>query len=149
MRRFAITAALGAAALGLAGCGDYDEEAEYNAEGNAAYGADGAGNAGYGAGADGGNAAYGATAATELPAGTRVVVEEGVRYRIDPDGTRVRIEGSEPVIVVEEGARFRIDPDGTRVRIGPDGAAIDVDGDVDADVRVGDDPSLEVNVNDR
>lgn len=120
MKRFILTASLGPITLGLAACGSYEEnEAAYN-ESNAAY-SDQAGN--YGAG---GNYAGTATAGGDWPAGTRIVVEEGVTYRIEPGGVRVALGPSDSRMVVEDGVRYRVDPTGTRVRIDESGAEISV-----------------------
>ncbi|MDP9423919.1 MAG: hypothetical protein M3Q19_14000 [Pseudomonadota bacterium] len=128
MRYFVLAPAL-ASGLALAACdynkGDYNEaEANYSAEGNAYDEA--AGGAGY-------------NAATSWPEGARIVEEDGVFYRIDTGGTRVRLEPNDARIVVEEGVRFRVDPDGTRVRIDDEGLTVRVaPGDVDATVNTGD-----------
>ena len=122
--------AAGALSLGLAACGDYSaNEAAYNND-TAAY-AEGEGNyAGNAAGAD-----YGSTATSSWPAGSRIVVEEGVTYRIGPDNVRVALGPDDSQIVVENGVRYRVDPGGTRVRIDDDGAEIRVDTDgVDATI---------------
>jgi hypothetical protein len=115
------TAALG---FGPAACGDYSEnEAAYNND-TAAY-------------AEGDNAAgtYGTTATTSWPAGTRIVVEEGVTYRIGPDNVRVALGPDDSQILVENGVRYRVDPGGTRVTIDERGTEIRVDADgVDATV---------------
>ena len=96
--------AAGALSLGLAACGDYSaNEAAYNNE-TAAY-AEGEGNyAGNAAGAD-----YGSTATSSWPAGSRIVVEEGVTYRIGPDNVRVALGPDDSQIVVENGIRYRVD----------------------------------------
>ena len=102
---------------------------------------------------NGGATATSETASTTFPRGARIVEENGVTFRIDPDGTRVQLGPDESRIVVENGTRFRVDPDGTRVRIDPQGATIDVDlpdvdvginekGNPDIDVR---DPDVDVN----
>ena len=122
MRKFVIAAALGAASLGLAACGDRDG-------GNAAANefADTAGNALGTDGADSANAAAGGTAAaSSFPKGARIVEEDGATYRIDADGTRVRLGDSDSRILVENGVRYRVDPGGTRVRIDDKGLDIDV-----------------------
>lgn len=140
MNRFTLLAALGAASL--AGCGDYDRnEAAYDDKADVAYGA-GEGEAAYGAGQ--GNAAYASRPATNLPEGTRVVVEEGMRYRIDPGGARVRIGDDESVTFVEDGVRYRIDPGATRVRVDEQGVEIRTD---DANVRLGDEVEAEIDTN--
>jgi hypothetical protein len=113
---------LAALSLGAAACGGYDE-------GNQAYGNEGYENQGaaaYGEG-EGDNYQSGAAAATAWPEGARIVVEEGVTYRIDPEGSRVRLGPEESRIIVEDGVRFRVDPDGNRIRIDERGAVIDVD----------------------
>ena len=137
MSKLALTASVAAAALTLAGCGEaYDGENEAYA--NEAYEGDNAT-----AYAEGGTA--GGTA-TSWPEGSRIVVEEGVTYRIDPGGVRVRLGPNDSRIVVEDGVRFRVDPDGARIRIDEEGAVIRAtDEGVRTDVRVGDDPSIEVN----
>lgn len=128
MRYFALASAL-ASGLALTACdynkGDYNEAAaNYSAEGNAYDEA--AGGAGY-------------NAATSWPEGARIVEEDGVFYRIDTGGTRIRLEPSDARILVEDGVRFRVDPNGTRVRIDDEGLAVRVaPGDVDATVNTGD-----------
>lgn len=124
MRNLLIATAL-ASGLALAACG-YDE-GEYN-EANADYNAEGnydaaAGGAGY-------------DAAAGWPEGARIVEEDGVFYRVDNAGTRIRLEPGDATILVEDGTRFRVDPDGTRVRIDESGAAISVGPDTDVDVDV-------------
>jgi hypothetical protein len=137
MARHRSIATMGAALVALAACGGYEKNEQAYDEGNAAYTE---GGEGYGDGQR--NAAYSAGAATILPEGTRVVVENGVRYRVDPAGARVRIGDDESVIFVEDGVRFRVDPDGSRVRV-------DDDGDVDANIRLGDNVAVDVNTNRR
>jgi hypothetical protein len=97
-----------------------------------------------------------ATAATiappEWPAGTRIVQEGDVVYRVDPAGTRVVIDDDSWRIVTEGDRRYRVDPAGTRIEIddegldlegvasGPDIPGVDVDvgtnkkGNLDVDV---------------
>lgn len=123
MKRFIMTASLGPISLGLAACGDYDgNEAAYN-EGNAAY-AEGEGNYAEGAG---GNYTGTQTASAGWPAGSRIVVEEGVTYRIEPGGVRVALGPNDSRIVVENGVSYRVDPGGTRVRIDESGAEVVID----------------------
>lgn len=92
------------------------------------------------------------TAAADWPAGTRIVQEGDVVYRVDPAGTRVAIDDGSWRIVTEGDDRYRVDPAGTRVRIddegldlegaasGPDIPGVDVDvgrntqGNLDVDV---------------
>ena len=115
----------------LAACGDYSEN-EYN-EANAAYEEQG----NYDAAA--GGAGYNTTAAGGWPEGARIIEENNVYYRIDPGGTRVRLEPGDRTILVEDGVRYRLDPGGTRVRIDDEGAVVSVGPDgVEANVPAGD-----------
>jgi hypothetical protein len=136
--RYALTITVLLAGTTLAGCGDYNKK-EYN-EANAAYGEQG----NYDAAAAGGN--YGATASSDWPEGTRIIEENHVYYRVEPSGTRVRLEPGDSTIVVENGIRFRVDPGGTRVRINDEGAAMSVGpGGVEANVPVGGNTTVTVN----
>ncbi|MDP8994432.1 MAG: hypothetical protein M3N07_05530, partial [Pseudomonadota bacterium] len=135
-----LTAALAAAPLGLAACSDDGGNRAANGAGevNAAT-----------AGTDGNAAAGGATGASagsSFPQGARIVEENGVTYRVDPDGTRVRLESTDSRIVVENGVRYRVDPDGTRMRIDERGAAIDLP---DVDIGINNKGNLDVDVGDR
>lgn len=124
------------AGTALAAC-DYDKE-DYN-EANTAYDSE----SNYDAAA--GGASYDAASAG-WPEGTRIVEENNVYYRIEPSGTRIRLEPGDSTIVVENGVRYRLDPGGTRVRINQEGAAISVGPDgVDTTVPVGDDTRVTVN----
>jgi uncharacterized membrane protein len=137
MRTTMIVAAL-LAGTSLAACGDYNKN-EYN-EANASYGTEG----NYDASAAGGN--YGAAASGNWPEGTRIVEENHVYYRLEPSGTRVRLEPGDSTIVVDNGVRYRVDPGGTRVRINNEGAAISVGpGGVEANVPTGGNTSVIVN----
>ena len=139
MRRIALIGAAGALGL-VAACSDYDEG------NNAAY-AEGENAEAYADGNAAGGNAYGTNtaAAGSWPAGSRIVVENGVTYRIDPGGARIVLGPSDARIVEEGGVRFRVDPDGTRVRIDDQGAVVvDTDG-VNANVNLGGDTSVEVN----
>lgn len=143
MKKLVLTAALGATCLVLAGCGEREETnaaATDEAAAGEAGGADGADGAADGTGT--------ATASAAFPAGARIVEESGVTYRIDPDGTRIRLAPTESRIVVEDGTRFRVDPDGTRIRIDERGAAIDVDL-PDVDVGINERGNPDVDVGDR
>ncbi|HEX8623946.1 MAG TPA: hypothetical protein VF782_02590 [Allosphingosinicella sp.] len=124
MRKFVIAAALGTASLGLAACGDRGEgNAAVNESGDTA----GNGLETDGPGAGGTNAAAaGAAASSSFPKGARIVEEKGITYRVDADGTRVRLGDTDSRIVVENGVRYRVDPGGTRVRINDQGLDIDV-----------------------
>ena len=127
MNRFALTAVLGTSVIGLAAGGDYDRtEAAYDNGANATGYAEGE--------AAGANYAGTATAGGSWPAGSRIVVEEGVTYRIEPGGARIRLGPEDARIVVEDGVRYRVDPSGTRIRIDESGAEIRVDGDVSVPV---------------
>jgi uncharacterized membrane protein len=115
MKTRLLAAALGAAAL--AACGDNVSDKANTAESN------GLETTGEATGAD--NAAA-AAAGSAFPKGARIVEEDGATWRIDADGTRVRLGDSDSRIVVENGVRYRVDPGGTRVRIDDRGLDIDV-----------------------
>lgn len=68
--------------------------------------------------------AAGVATAGAWPATSRIVVEDGVTYRVDASGPRVRLGPNDSRIVTEGGVRYRVDPDGTRVRINPEGLRI-------------------------
>ena len=142
MRKLTIAAAVGALAIGLAACQNYDEANEaYANDANAADYADNgtaAGNYDTASGTAG--------AAGSWPVGSRIVVENGVTYRIEPGGARVALGPNDSRILVEDGVRYRVDPGGTRVRIDDTGAVVSVGpGGVDATVPVGDNTSVTVN----
>lgn len=121
MKRFAFTAALGATCLAIAACGDADTNtADANiADANASLTGEAAG-----------------TTASSFPKGSAIVEENGVTYRVDADGTRVRLGENDSRIVVENGVRYRVDPGGARVKI--DDKGIDLTPDIDVpDVDVG------------
>jgi hypothetical protein len=151
MKKLALTAALGAACLGLAACGDGGSN---NAVGNGAGAGEGNGSA---TGGDGNGAATGgngsAGAASSWPRGARIVEENGVTFRVDPDGTRVRLGDSDARIVVENGVRYRVEPGGTRVRINEQGIDVDIDGpDIDlpdVDVGINNKGNPDIDVGDR
>ncbi|HEY0116783.1 MAG TPA: hypothetical protein VGB54_13800 [Allosphingosinicella sp.] len=65
-----------------------------------------------------------ASTASAWPEGSRIVSENGVTYRVDRTGARVRLEPGDSRIVVENGTRYRVDAGGTRVRIDQSGAAV-------------------------
>ena len=105
-----------ASGLALSACSynkdDYNEaEANYSAEGNSYEEASG-------------GAGYNAAATSSWPEGARIIEENKVYYRIDPSGTRVRLEPGDATILVEDGVRYRVDPGGTRVRIDDNGLAV-------------------------
>ena len=132
MKRLVTAASLGAIGFGLAACSDYDRnEAAYNEANASAYAEGEGGNYAEGAG---GNYSGTATASAGWPAGTRIVVEDGVTYRIEPGGVRVALGPSDSRIVVENGVRYRVDPGGARVRIDESGAEVSIP--VDANVTV-------------
>lgn len=120
MKKLALTAALGATCLALAACGD---NVETNAaDANASLMNDAAGSETTGAN----GTAAGTTTASSFPKGARIVEEGGVTYRVDADGTRVRLGDTDSRIVVENGVRYRVDPGGARVKIDDQGLDIDV-----------------------
>lgn len=130
MKKFALTAALGATCLAIAACGDADTNtADANvADANASLAGEAADTT------VGANAAAGTTAS--FPKGSAIVEENGVTYRVDADGTRVRLGENDSRIVVENGVRYRVDPGGARVKI--DDKGIDLTPDIDVpDVDVG------------
>jgi hypothetical protein len=149
MHKLILTATLGAASILVAGCGDGGGN---NASGNGANASDT--NASSSGGADGGNATGGGngstTASSDWPRGARVVEENGVTFRVDPDGTRVRL-GTDTRIVVDNGVRYRVAADGTRVRINEQGVDVDLDGPdipgVDVDIGTNRKGNLDVDVN--
>jgi hypothetical protein len=127
MNRIAISAAAAAALLGLVACGE--REATDNLSTAEA--------------ATSGEAP--AAAGNGWVEGARIVEEDGATFRIDPDGTRVRLGAGDSVIAVENGVRYRVDPDGARIRI--DDQGVDVDLDIpDVDVEL---PSVDVGDRDR
>lgn len=141
MKKLALTAALGAACLGLAACGDNRSDTANTGEANgieATGDGDGDGNGSAAAGGGGDTAAAAGTSA--FPKGARIVEENGATWRIDADGTRVRLGDADSRIVVENGVRYRVDPGGARVKIDERGLDIDVPDltpDLGADVDVG------------
>ena len=125
MKTFALTATLGTTCLGLAACevNKYDNAADNNAAAGKEVTS---------------TTVPGTTSTTNVfVPGTRIVEEGGVTFRIDPDGTRVRLGPSDARILVEDGVRYRVDPGGGRVRIDDRGAELSVP--------VSDDLAVEVN----
>jgi hypothetical protein len=137
MKQFVFTASIAAACLALGACGGGSET--NTADANVASDTGVVTEMENGGDNASGAAAAGASASATFPRGARIVEEGGVTYRVDADGTRVRLGDSDARIVVENGVRYRVDPGGTRVRINPEGAAIDIDlPDIDApDVDIG------------
>ncbi|HYD23609.1 MAG TPA: hypothetical protein VEB68_02350 [Croceibacterium sp.] len=139
MKKLLLTSALGAAVLTLAACGDGADDAA----------TDDTAVVDEAATVDTGAAT---TASADWPAGTRIVEEGGVTYRVDPGGTRVAIDDGSWRIVTEDGVRYRVDEGGTRIRIDDDG--LDLDGvatgpdipGVDVDVGENDQGNLDVDV---
>jgi uncharacterized membrane protein len=123
MNKLTLAAALGASCLALAACGGGEADHNNMAADNmsAAAEAEGA------AGAEGNAEAAAAGTAAAFPAGARIVEENGATWRVDADGTRVRLGDADSRIVVENGVRYRVDPGGARVRIDEKGLGIDVD----------------------
>jgi hypothetical protein len=151
MRTFALTAAIGAACLGLAACGG--GESGNTAANNTAAEDDGAEATGGEGNAAGSASAGGATASGGGGdwKGARIVEEGGVTYRVNADGTRVRLGDTDARIVVENGVRYRVDPGGTRVRINEQGLDInmpDIDVPNDIDVGINKKGNLDIDVND-
>jgi hypothetical protein len=142
MKRLFLTAAIGASCLAIAACSQNDaneaatEDAAMNGEAAGAEGANGT------------TTTTSSTTTTTFPKGARIVEENGVTYRIDPDGTRVALTATDSRIVVEGGNRYRVDPDGTRVRINDDGLDIDIDG-PDVDVGINDKGNPDIDIKDK
>ena len=88
------------------------------------------------------------SASAAFPRGARIVEEDGTVWRIDADGTRVRLGPNDSRIVIENGVRYRVDPGGTRVRIDDRGVSIDLP-DVDVGINEKGNPDVDVNTNRR
>ena len=117
MKKLALTAALGAACLGLAACGDRGAE---NADTGNSAGTEASGEAESAGGADGSS-----TAANGGGGEGRIVEENGVRYREAPDGTRVRVNAD----------GLDVDIDGPNVDLPDVDVGINDKGNPDVDVR--------------
>ena len=137
MKKLVLTFALGTACLGLVAWGNSGTITADAANAGEAAGTEAPAN---------GSATQSASAA--FPTGARIVEENGVTYRVDADGTRVRLGPTESRIVVENDVRYRVDPDGTRVRIDDEGVAIDVDL-PDVDIGINEKGNPDVDVGDR
>lgn len=111
MNKLILAGALSPVALLLSACGDNDADAPVAEDTTAAVETE---------------ATTVAAADPNWPAGTRIVEENGVVYRINPDDTRIEIEDGSYRIVVEDGVRYRVDASGTRHRIDDDGLDIDL-----------------------
>lgn len=128
MKTFTLTATLGAACLGVAACevntGDTVTDNEAAAAANEV------------ATTVGGTEGTTTTTDVFVP-GTRIIEEDGVFFRIDPGGARVRLAPEDSRILVVDGVRYRVDPGGNRVRIDETGAEISIP--------INDDVAVEVN----
>ena len=139
MKTLILAAALGATSLALAGC----KKAGTNPADDVNFSATEAGNA---VSVDGNTSATGTTSTAggaAFPKGARIVEENGVTYRIDADGTRVKLGGTDSRIVTEKGVRYRVDPDGTRVKIDDRGLNVDLP-DVDVGINAKGHPDIDV-----
>jgi hypothetical protein len=138
MKTLILAAALGAASLALAGC----KKAGTNPADDVNFSATEAGNA-VSVDGNGSTTSATSTAGTAFPKGARIVEENGVTYRIDADGTRVKLGGTDSRIVTEKGVRYRVDPDGTRVKLDDRGLGIDLP-DVDLGINAKGHPDIDV-----
>jgi len=123
MRGLGMTAFCSVLAFGLAACGKSDK-AVTNTTVTTNQAGTGAAPGDMGAAGGAGATTAGANSGSAWTEGSRIVVEDGVTYRIDRAGARVRLEPGDSRIVVEKGVRYRVDPGGTRVRIDDRGAAV-------------------------
>jgi hypothetical protein len=125
MKKLLFTAALAPVAVLLSACGDNDAETP---EADTAV-----------VETDTADTADTTTAAADpnWPAGTRIVEENDVVYRVNADGTRVEIEDDSYRIVTEGGVRYRVDAGGVRHRIDDDGLDIDLPAVEGVDVDLG------------
>lgn len=126
--KLVIYAAAGALTIALSGC---YKEGDYNAAGNdySAANGDYDGNAA-------GNGYAQAAPSGSWPEGARIVVEDGVTYRIDPDGARIALGAEDARVEIVDGVRYRIDPGGARVRIDDQGTTIRIPVDGNTSVEV-------------
>ena len=137
MKKLILSSAVGAAALLVSACGG---DADTAADDTAAVVDDTA------------TDAAATTASADWPAGTRIVEEGDVTYRVDPAGTRVAIDDNSWRIVTDNGTRYRVDPAGARIRIDDEGLDLsgaasgpDIPG-VDVDVGTNNKGNLDVDV---
>lgn len=141
MKKLALATALGATCLALAACSEADTNTA------AADNLSATGEAAGTTAADGNGTA---AAAPAFPKGSAIVEENGVTYRVDADGTRVRLGETDSRIVVEKGVRYRVDPGGARVRISDKGIDLTPDIDVpDVDVGINDKGHPDIDVKDK
>jgi len=138
MKKYILTTAL---VLGLAACNDRTVDADADADN--------------GAMATGETSEPAGTASTttttttsSFPTDARIVQEDGVTWRINADGTRVRLGDRDARIVIEGNNRYRVEPDGNRVRIDAQGRRTGVDL-PDVDVGINSKGNLDVDVGDR
>lgn len=123
MNKLILAGALSPVALLLSACGDNDADAPVVEETTAAI--------------ETADTTATSSADPNWPAGTRIVEEKGVTYRVNPDETRVAIEDGSYRILVEDGERYRVDASGTRHRIDDDGIDIDLPAVEGVDVDLG------------
>jgi hypothetical protein len=159
MNRFALSVMLSASCLALAACGGGETntaEANNMSAETDAVGSEMANDnmaAGDMAGSNGTASTAGTSGSSSTyPKGSRIVEENGVTYRVNADGTRVRLADNEGRIVTENGVRYRVDGSGgNRVRIDERGIDIDLDTPnvklPDVDVGVNKKGNLDVDVN--
>ena len=115
MKKLIISAVFGASVALLSACGDAAEDTDTaTAE----------------TGAAPTTAAVDTTASgsSDWPAGTRIVQEGDAYFRVDADGTRTAIPADTWRIETADGVRYRVDNTGTRVRIDEQGVDVDLDG---------------------
>jgi hypothetical protein len=111
MKKLIMTSTLGALALALSACNNTDDDAATADDTAATAEAD---------------TAAATTADADWPAGTRIVEEKGVTYRVNTDNTRVEIPAGGYRIAVVDGVRYRVDASGTGHRIDDEGVDIDL-----------------------
>lgn len=133
MRKYLVGAAMGSFALALSACGGSDTGANNMAADAEA--SDSLGNGGDMGGAGGGNTGGTAGSAGTAATDGNIVEENGVRYRVDAGGNRVRVNADGVAVDAPD-----VDVDLPDVDVGinekgnPD---VDVRGKADVDVRTG------------